>query len=134
MGVSLPLRSRTPRAMFAAAVAPMTLVLLYVTQSLGYLSHPEHISKFFPGLLLWSVMMSYLFSALIGGIASMLRFLLKAPLKAGVVVALFALSAAPWGLLSSSGWTVQIFFVALGAGLSLPVSITYCAIAGIRWR
>jgi hypothetical protein len=134
MGNTLPLRERIWRTLAAAAIAPATLVLLYVLQSAGYLMHPEHVSKFFPGLLVWSIAMSYACSALIGGAASVLRCLLQAPLRAGVVVSLFAASAAPWGLLTTDDWLLRSVVVALGVILSLPVSITYCAIAGIKWR
>lgn len=128
-----PLSRRLP-ILAGALLAPMTLILLYLLRSIGYLAAPEHLSKFFPGLFVWAILMSYIAFALVGGTASLLRFLLRAPLRAGVVVSLFALSAAPWGLLVTGDWSTRLLFAAVCAFLSLPVSLTYCAIAGVRWR
>ncbi|MBX3483181.1 hypothetical protein [Phenylobacterium sp.] len=129
-----PIRERPGRTLAAALLAPATLVLLDLVRHTGYLQAPGHLEKYFPDLLTTVALYAYAASALVGALATALRLLTKAPLRAGIVVLLFALSAAPFGLLMGVEWMYRPMFALLAAALTLPVSLTYCAIAGIRWR
>jgi hypothetical protein len=91
-------------------------------------------SVFFPWVFLLFVAVVYLASALVGATAWVLSLCFRAPARAGVVVGLFVLSAGAWGLLLPASLTGRIVLAGLFALASLPVSITYCAVAGVRWR
>ena len=133
--ISPPIRERRGRILAAALLAPMALIALDLIQSVTYfLSAPGHLDKYFEGPFLQTVLLAYLASALVGGMASVIRWGLKAPLRAAVVVSLFALSAAMLGLLVDDDWGSRLVVALLAAIVTLPVSLIYCAIAGIRWR
>lgn len=123
-----------PRILAAALVAPAALLPLELVRHTGYFAVPGHAAKYFPGVFPMVAACAYLASGLVAALASALRRWLRAPLRGGVVVPLFALSAALFGLLVDVEWAYRPV-VALGAAtLSLPVSLTYCAVAGVRWR
>ena len=133
--ISPPIRERRGRIFAAALLAPVALIALDLIKSVTYfLSAPGHLEKYFDGPFLQTVLLAYLASALVGGMASILRWGLRAPLRAREVVSLFAISAAMLGLLIDGDWRFQVVAALFAAMVSLPVSLAYCAIAGIRWR
>jgi len=133
MGLTRPIRQRPWRTLAAAVTAPASLVPVALLKYLDYVEM-EYVSEFFPWAFLVIVAIGYLGSASVGGIASALRWGLRAPLRAGVVVSLFAVSAAMLGLLVDADWRSRAIMALIVAIVSLPLSLTYCAIAGVRWR
>lgn len=131
--VTLPFRQRRWRTVAALIVAPCSLIPVALLEYLDYVDEGME-SSFFPYVFLLMIALGYIASAVVGATASILRICFKAPLKAGVVVALFALSAGIWGLFNSGTLAEKLFLIGLLAAFSLPVSISYCAIAGVRWR
>lgn len=134
MGVSLPPREHPWRTLAALGIAPcsglLPLALFNYIDSIGEESEPSLILH----QLILMICVCYIASAIIGAMAFTLRILFKAPLKAGVVVALFAFSAGIWGPFNSGTLAQKLLLISLLIAFSLPVSISYCAIAGIRWR
>lgn len=134
-GYEIHLPGRWRRMIFAALAAPATLVALDLIRNVTYfLSAPEHPAKYFPNLFLFAVMCAYAGSAAVGGLASALRATTKAPLRAWVVVMSFALSAGIVAQFVPGPWYVRLTLALTLAAASLPVSLTYCAIAGVPWR
>lgn len=133
MSVTPPFRQRRWRTVVAMMISPCGLIPLALLKYLDYLDEGME-SSFFPYIFLLMVALGYIASAIVGAMASMLRIFFRAQLKAGIVVALFALSAGILGLFNSGNLTEKLFLIGLLTTFSLPVSISYCAIAGIRWR
>lgn len=134
--ISLPVRERRGRTLVAALLAPASLLVLdLLWKASGSFLMLGHLEKyFFEGGFLFTMMISYAGAAVVGGMASVFRWGLRAPLRAGVVVSLFAASAAMLALLIDGDWRSQLIMVPLVVIASLPVSLVYCAIVGIRWR
>lgn len=121
------------RRWLALAVAPASLIPLTLLIYQGYVEGGQG-GEFFPIIFLIIVGLIYLFAAVAGLIAWILLLALPPPHRAGIVVAALALPMALLGALAAGSWEDRLYVAFLAAVMTLPVSLTWCAVAGVGWR
>jgi hypothetical protein len=131
-------RVQTIRRMAACVAAPASPVLLVVIIRLHSILDGEYFNRPKDFQALWA---DYALFALVSAPASLLVWFVisgaKLPYRTWLIAPLFAVaSAGSFALLGAleNSSSLNVSYTLVGLFISLPISLTYCLIAGVPWR